>query len=389
MGRPPSCDCHCGVDPPTECEFSDTFGAVESGYTTYALTGSSTTPVFATGSGVVSLFNGSPVASGTYYRTVSLPSSGLKTLSVEAIVSDIGTTATVGVFIGNAVAYFRRKGANNFGRQGASSVGEAQSPIAATFGTSASGDVIKLQIQETSTGVYDVVFYQNGSVIRTETGLSLAVTDTVNVGLYSTNGGTWDNFAIACDDAPAPSGGCSAGSAAPAVWTFNVSGIQNFNPLSGCANCQLLNGTINLYYSCSLCSTSNGQVVLGRYWNSPTSFSCSNCTNRSGWGLIVVEYITYPFDVSWEGGVSASLKYGQQRGPVLNNPCGATSLGCSSFTCRDSPTFAAPPSLSSSFPPSHTWNWLGSNTLTAVSSGATSFPVCCTNLPSTITITPA
>lgn len=384
MGRPPECNCGCGeVIEPTPCEFSDTFGSVEAGYTTYALSGSSATPVFATGSGVVSLFNGSPVASGTYYRTVTLPSSGLKTLSVEAIVSDIGTTATVGVFIGNAVAFFRRKAANNFGRQGASSVGEAQAPLAATFGTSASGDLIKLQIQETSTGIFDLVFYQNGTPIRTETGVSLSVPQLVNVGLYSTNGGTWDNLAIACDNVPAPDGACAAASSVPAVWQISVSGIANFT----CTNCAQLNGNFFLYYACRTCFNSGGNIGINHRWNAATTIQCTpSCASRSGWSLIATEYLTWPSDPSWEGGVTAFVLYGRQGVATAGGCTGQTAWNCN---CRDSPTFAQPPSVSSSFPPSHTWNWNASNILTAVASGATTFPVCCTNLPSTLTISPA
>lgn len=288
------------------------------------------------------LSNGSPVASGTYYQSVALQTSGLKTFSVEAKVYGAGSQR-VGVFIGGVFAYFARFGSGNYGVRDADSNGETNGDTETTFagGGLSSGDTLKMQIQETSTGIFDVGFFRNGTLINALFSQAYSIGTIVNTGVYSELGGEWDDLTCACDQLAADT--CAACPAIAAVWTLTVDNVQN----ATCTQCTLINRTTFLYFQCA------GTIAC--QWQTAETLNC-NATVRPLWLLTVLS--------APASGVYARL----QSGSRAVGTCGA----------------AQGNSAASLYTLSTPFNCLSDNVFTHVNNSPG-----CTNFPTTITISPA
>lgn len=349
MGRPASCNTCC--DSHDDCEFTDDFSSSQSGYTSYTHSGSPA-PAFTVSGG--KLEQTDDTASGSYYRTVRINQAGLKTISVQAkVYKPAATTGIVGVFIGGVRAFVRRGATNDSAVYTASSVGELSSPSVPGLAT-ASGDVLKIQLQETSAGIFQILYLINGTLLHSESNVSLTLTSVFNVGVVGTLADcSWDNLVIACDNMDQ----CSLCESAPVVWKLNNPTVVH-NAI--CNRCESeYNQDCFLYYNCS--RASDGLC----FWVSADKSTCRS-EPKPKWVLIMppASFPTIPVNLI------------SHISPRPTGPCSST-LSQSPLPCMNWAHYTCPQA---------SFNCLGSNTMVFSFADA---PQCCTNWPTTITIEPA
>jgi hypothetical protein len=157
--------------------------------------------------------------------------SGLRTLS-------IGATLTYGAQPGDAVGLFIQGiGEMVVINPGGGSPtliadGDPDAPINAPFGSSiplmeilgfTNGSAVKLELQETSHGIFEVTVWLNGAIVKTASNVNLPNFPTTGFAGVAAGGQTasnphtcasWQNLSIQCQQ----TGGCSLYPAVPSVW---------------------------------------------------------------------------------------------------------------------------------------------------------------------------
>ena len=223
----------CCCSEGTRCFFEDDFAGHKRCYQKHEFDGSSTAPNFTVTGGRLNLSNGSPVASGSYFRPTIL--SDGDSIHVEAGVYSITGADKTGIFIGDAVAFVANWSSGQLERYDVDEFGEATGSATA-FSTVTSGDTLLLSISAgSSAGLYDIEFSKNDVVVRTETDASLNlgdINDDWRAGMLAIEGGEWEFFNTFCEESSIPLCTLQECSICPddttvQEWLFSMSGVTN------------------------------------------------------------------------------------------------------------------------------------------------------------------
>jgi len=193
--------CCCG------CDWYDPFEDDLGGYTDYEFTNppSSEAPEFTVDNGQLSLVNGTPKASGSYFQTVTIP--GISDpdffLRVTSTVFDESSEWT-GIFIGLFTAFYARWHDGDYDVYDADSNGQIDTAGGTSItGVPSDGDELAIELYREG-GQWVVQYIINGVIAGREEGITPtgSIGETLNIGVMADEGGSWGFLQIECSGEP-------------------------------------------------------------------------------------------------------------------------------------------------------------------------------------------